>query len=232
MSTIYLIRHGQASFGAENYDALSPIGFEQARVLGEHLAQRLLPAAAVQVFAGDMRRHRETAQTCLAALARELAPCIHAGFNEFDHEAVIDACEPRWRDHALMATELRAAPDAHRAFQQMFERAVARWTGGEHDADYREPWPAFRARCEAALAHVVENMPRGENALVFTSGGTITALCLGLMRLDIEAAFRLNWTFANAGITKLRGGRDGWRVASLNEHGHFEGEHEALLTYR
>lgn len=232
MSTIYLIRHGQASFGAENYDALSPTGFEQARVLGEHLAQRLLPEATVQVFAGGMRRHRETAHTCLAALSRELEPRIHAGFNEFDHEDVIDAFEPRWRDRALVAAELRAEPDPHRAFQQMFERAVARWTGGEHDADYREPWPAFRARCEAALAHVAQALPRGGNALVFTSGGTITALCLGLMRLNIEAAFRLNWTFANAGITKLRGAREGWHVASLNEHGHFEGARGALLTYR
>ena len=34
MATIYLIRHGQAQFGMEEYDALSPTGIEQAKILG------------------------------------------------------------------------------------------------------------------------------------------------------------------------------------------------------
>ena len=34
MATIYLVRHGQASFGKENYDQLSPRGWEQGRILG------------------------------------------------------------------------------------------------------------------------------------------------------------------------------------------------------
>jgi broad specificity phosphatase PhoE len=232
MSTLYLIRHGQASFGAADYDALSPLGFEQARVLGEAFAPRLRGAAPLQVFAGDMRRHRETAATCLTALARELTPEIHAGFNEYDHEQVIDLFEPRYRDRAVMQAELRTAADPRRAFQQMFERAIARWTGGEYDAEYRESWPVFRARCEAALAHVAGAVPRDGVALVFTSGGTISALCQGLMGLSNEATFRLNWTLANAGVTKLAVGSGGARVASLNEHAQFEGERAALLTYR
>ncbi|EPM78754.1 hypothetical protein A249_34210, partial [Pseudomonas syringae pv. actinidiae ICMP 18804] len=38
MGSIYLIRHGQASFGADDYDVLSPVGIRQSRVLGAHLA--------------------------------------------------------------------------------------------------------------------------------------------------------------------------------------------------
>jgi broad specificity phosphatase PhoE len=232
MTTIYLIRHGQASFGADDYDALSPLGFEQARVLGEVLAARVSRTAALHSFVGSMRRHRETAQTCLAAMALPDIPIVDPGFNEFDHEAVIDAHEPRWRDRALMRSELTLATDPRQAFQRVFEPALARWTGGANDADYHEPWPAFRARCETALANVIQRLERGDNALVFTSGGTITALCLGLMNLSIADAFRLNWRFANAGITKLTVGRAGPAVASLNEHGHFEGERAGLLTFR
>lgn len=232
MSTIYLIRHGQASFGAADYDALSPLGFEQARVLGASLAQRIAADAPLRVFAGQMRRQRDTAVTCLAALERELAPELHAGFDEYDHEQVIHAFEPRFRDRDAMQAELRRAPDPRAAFQQMFERAIARWTGGGHDADYRESWPVFRARCEVALAHAAAALPREGVALVFTSGGTITALCQGLMGLSIEAAFRLNWTLANAGVSRLGIGRSGVRVLSLNEHAHFEGAHSSLLTYR
>ena len=36
MTTIYFIRHGQASFGAESYDQLSPNGELQAKILGQY----------------------------------------------------------------------------------------------------------------------------------------------------------------------------------------------------
>lgn len=59
MATVYLVRHGQASFGEENYDKLSPKGWEQGRVLGRWLADKLEPAV---VFGGDLVRHRETVE--------------------------------------------------------------------------------------------------------------------------------------------------------------------------
>ena len=36
MGTLYLVRHGQASFGADDYDQLSPLGLQQAQRLGAH----------------------------------------------------------------------------------------------------------------------------------------------------------------------------------------------------
>jgi broad specificity phosphatase PhoE len=38
MASIYLIRHGQASFGSANYDQLSTLGQRQADVTGEFLS--------------------------------------------------------------------------------------------------------------------------------------------------------------------------------------------------
>lgn len=232
MSTIYLIRHGQASFGADDYDNLSPLGIEQSRVLGEALAARLHDRNRLRIFSGSMRRHRDTAANCLAAMAHPGEPEVDAGFNEFDHEAVLDAHAPHWRDRNAMRAELAAAPDPHRAFQAVFEPAFVRWSSGTFDADYREPWSAFRTRCENALSQTVRQLAPDDTALVFTSGGTIAALCLHLMALSVETAMRLNWRFANAGITKLAVNRSGVHVASFNEHGHFEGERRALLTFR
>ena len=37
MGSIYLIRHGQASLGAANYDELSPLGVRQSQLCGEFL---------------------------------------------------------------------------------------------------------------------------------------------------------------------------------------------------
>ncbi len=232
MTTIYLIRHGQASFGAADYDKLSEMGHEQSRVVGQALSQRLPPDGHCVVFAGDMRRHRETAAACLATLQRELEPTIDAGFNEFDHEEVIVRHEPRFADRDAMQKLMRVHPDPHRAFQQMFELAIARWTGGEFDSDYRESWPGFRARCRVALDAVAARTPRDATALVFTSGGTISALCQTLLQLTDASAFALNFRLANAGMTKLAIGARGLSVVSLNEHGHLEAGGGKLLTFR
>ena len=40
MSELYLVRHGQASFGSSDYDQLSEIGFKQSNVFGEFFVSR------------------------------------------------------------------------------------------------------------------------------------------------------------------------------------------------
>ena len=40
MGTLYLVRHGQASFGAADYDNLSELGHRQAVRLGEYWRER------------------------------------------------------------------------------------------------------------------------------------------------------------------------------------------------
>lgn len=230
MSAVYLIRHGQASFGAADYDRLSERGETQARVLGGTLAA-LSPRIGA-VISGDMLRHRQTAQGCLQAMGRAADWQVDAGWNEFDHVGVIDALHPDDAGHARLRAELMAAPDPKRAFQAMFEQAVVRWVGGGHDDDYVETWQAFRARCRAALASVLDALPQGTDALVFTSGGPIAALAQDLLRIPDSDGFRLNWSLVNCGVTKLVRGRDGLRLSTLNGHAHFEGEHAALVTYR
>ncbi|MCP3101180.1 histidine phosphatase family protein [Myxococcus sp. K15C18031901] len=230
MGALYFIRHGQASFGAEDYDQLSERGFVQARVLGESLRARLPKVDAV--VTGTMRRHQQTAESCLAGLGLDLPPRRMAGFNEFDHNELVVKHMPRYASHAALVQDLAATPDPRRTFQELFTAAVARWVGGEHDADYVEPWPTFQARCVGALDALLRELGTSKTALVFTSGGTITALCQHLMHIPSEYAFRLNWTLANCGITKVIYSERGRYLSSLNEHGHFEGAHRDLITYR
>ena len=40
MGTLYLVRHGQASFGADDYDQLSDLGRRQSVRLGQYLRER------------------------------------------------------------------------------------------------------------------------------------------------------------------------------------------------
>ncbi|NKF23942.1 histidine phosphatase family protein [Solimonas marina] len=229
MGVIYLIRHGQASFGAGDYDKLSPLGIEQGAILGQALAARGVTPDAV--VCGAMKRHRETAQACLSAMQQPAEWVEDAAWNEYDHETMVAAYKPGFRDKAVMATELAATPNPRRAFQEIFAEAQRRWIGGEHDADYPESWAGFCARVDTALTTLQNTLGRSKTALVFTSGGPIGAAAQRLLGLSDERAIRLNWTLANAAVTKLIYSERSLYLSTLNEHAHFE--HDArLITYR
>ncbi|MCY1033990.1 phosphoglycerate mutase family protein [Corallococcus sp. BB11-1] len=230
MGVVYLVRHGQASFGAADYDKLSEVGQEQARVLGASLRSRLPKLDAV--VTGTMLRHRETADGCLQLLGQSVEPRRVAGFNEFDHEEVVERHTPRYADRAVLREEMGAAKDPRRAYQELFTQAVARWVAGAHDREYKESWPAFKARCLEAMDALIASLGASKTALVFTSGGPITAISQDLLGIPDVHAFRTNWTLANCGVTKVIYSERGRYLSTLNEHGHFEGEHRALITYR
>lgn len=234
MGSLYLVRHGQASFGSQNYDALSALGHQQGHVVGQALKAR--GVAPEVVVAGTMQRHQETARAALSAMALDRSVQILAGVNEFDHEDVIEVAEPRYADKALMMGEMAASGDPRRAFQSFFQDAVSRWVAGHHDEQYQEPWSVFKLRCVNTLAELVKLTPAKGQAVVFTSGGFISVVCAHLLGLHDTQAFTINWTLANAGITKINVGRDGLHLLSVNEHGHLEGAAPAgspsLLSYR
>lgn len=230
MGAIYLIRHGQASFGSTNYDQLSPLGHQQARVLGQALKARGVTPDVL--ISGSMQRHQETAAGAMATLGPDLPLQTHAGVNEFDHENVIEVAAPHYVDKSVMMGEMAAAPDPRRAFQLFFRDAVSRWVGGNHDDEYNEPWSVFKLRCVTALDDLVKATPPKGNTVVFTSGGAISVMCAHLLGLNDAQAFTINWTLANTGITKLQAGRDGLHLVSVNEHAHMEGMEPPLLTYR
>lgn len=231
MGTIYLVRHGQASFGSANYDQLSPLGFEQARVVGEHLKTRIEKIDAVAL--GSMRRHRETAQTALAAMGlADVERIEDTGFNEYAFEAIVKAYRPDFHDQSVMKAEFEKHGDDKKAFQQFFEAAITRWTGGEFDHEYEESWPDFHSRCGGALDRLVQHLGHGKTALVFTSGGYIGVTVQRLLGLTVQQAFGFNWHIANASLTKLLYGSRGVSLQSFNEHGHLESADGRLLTFR
>ena len=230
MGAIYLVRHGQASFGQANYDQLSPLGFEQAQVVGVHLKGRIEKVDAVAL--GSMRRHRETAATAIAAMGLGCEMIEDAGFNEYAFEAIVKAHRPDFHDQSVMKAELARSENPQKAFQQFFEAAVARWTSGEHDHEYEESWPDFHSRCGGALDRLVQHLGHGKTALVFTSGGYIGVTVQRLLGLTAQQAFGFNWHIANTSITKLLYGSKGISLQSFNEHGHLESAEGKLLTFR
>ena len=99
MTTIYLIRHGQASFGAESYDKLSPNGELQAQVLGRYFDNILKEAP--YVVAGSMQRHQQTATLALTECFPEADVVTDNAWNEFNHQQVFAQYEPRFNEPHL-----------------------------------------------------------------------------------------------------------------------------------
>ena len=104
MTTIYLIRHGQASFGAESYDKLSPNGELQAKLLGRYFDEILKEAP--YVVAGSMQRHQQTAQLALAECFPESEPVTDSAWNEFNHQQVFAQYEPRFNQPELLKEDV------------------------------------------------------------------------------------------------------------------------------
>lgn len=230
MGQVHLVRHGQAAFGASDYDQLSPLGLEQARLLGGWFAD--CGTRFTRAVMGTLARHRQTAEACLAALPPALRPEasveIDAGLDEYDHDELLRRHRPDF-DYAALA----AADNPRRAFQELFRQAMARWMGGAHDADYREPWRAFRSRCLAALGRIVGAAGSSQSVVVFTSGGPIAAMCQELLGLTDARAAELNYALVNSGVTRLLYQPGRVSLSVLNGFPHLERAGRAeVITYR
>ena len=228
-ATLLLLRHGQASFGADDYDVLSPAGLRQAEVLGEAL--RPLAPEVRRIVCGTMRRHRQTAEACLAAMGLPVRWDDDPGWNEFDHEAVLLAHDPAFRESLAASGWTGGADLPGVAFRRLFLAAVERWVGGEHDADYAESWPAFLARVDAAVERLAARPGPGP-VLVFTSGGPIAAACRRSLGVPDARTLELVWRLVNAGATELVAGSDGTTVRTFNDHAHLSAASPRLVTFR
>lgn len=212
MAIVFLVRHAQASFGAENYDALSELGMRQSRWLGEYFAARGLRFA--RAMSGTMVRQQETARGILAAMGQGApALALHDGLNEYPGEA-------------LYAAHTGREPRAHqlsdsRDYWRTFRLAMHAWSE-DRLADVPESWLDFGGRVRAALAEAVRDAQRDDSVLVVSSGGAIGRTLADLVDAPPSAAIELNLQCRNTGFTELIAGRDTWRLLSFNNVPHLD----------
>lgn len=235
MGQIYLVRHGQASFGTHDYDRLSELGVEQARVLGDwfsHCGRRFDHAVS-----GGLRRHDQTAVACLAAMPDSLKPQkplrMDKGFEEYDHQEVLIRYRPDFADTDATRRLLAESDNPRKAFQKFFADAMARWMEGKFDVEYRESWPAFRKRCMDALNRSVEEAGASQATVVFTSGGAIAAIAQELLGIPDTQVAMLNFSLVNSAVTKLLHQPGRVSLSYLNNFSHLEQSGRAeFVTYR
>ena len=231
MTAIYLIRHGQASFGKADYDCLSELGEQQATHLGDVFKGRL--GGFDKVVRGSMQRHQQTADGCLSAMGqKDIAPQLDARWNEYDHQDILAQFDSELATAQGVQDYVSRQDNPHKALEKVITQAFSRWISSQHNTDYIESWPDYQSRIQAALAGLISNLDGQKEVAVFSSGGPIALLSQALLGVPAENLMTLNWTLVNCGITKLINTRKGVILSSLNEHSTFEGKNKHLLTYK
>ncbi|MUH72954.1 histidine phosphatase family protein [Psychrosphaera haliotis] len=223
MSTIYLIRHGQASAKSENYDCLSALGEEQSQLLAPHLKSCV--GNLKIIVRGDMQRHLQTAahfENLLETGSAEIR--INPGWNEYDHQDILAAYNPQLRTPAGIKAYLEANKLTKKEFKSVFLDAMKQWLDGNSSTTYAESWIQFKARVLSSFEDIRLN--GNGDIVVFTSGGPISLITSHLLGLPHEKFMNINWSLVNAGVTKiLVNSKTGHcTLSSLNEHSIFDVE--------
>ena len=229
MTIIYLVRHGQASFGAENYDQLSALGQQQAQVTGQYL-QQLIPESPY-LLAGGLQRHLQTAQAASSPHWQQIQLQQDQRWNEFNHEQIFSRFDPRFEQPDLLKQEIAQVGEPREYLAKIFTSAIERWTQSTDSTEYDETWLNFQQRVQQALSQLTVQLSHTgqRHAVVFTSGGVISVAVGYVLGLNAKQIFELNWAVANASITTLRVSEQKLQLLSFNEH-HFLKTHQGKLV--
>lgn len=198
MGTLYLVRHGQASFGADDYDQLSDMGRRQSVQLGRHWVERGLVFDAV--ITGTLRRHQQTWAGIAEGARLSLEPQPWAGLNEYDSEAVIRAIHPHPLQKPRSAEE---APELYRHHFRLLRDGLTQWMAGTVSPQGMPSYSEFVRGVRDALDHVRANHV-GQNVLLVSSGGPISTAVGHVLGLSPEATIELNLRIRNSAVTEFQ----------------------------
>jgi broad specificity phosphatase PhoE len=207
MSTLTVVRHGQARPFEKISDCLSETGEKQARALEEYWAR--VGVTFDEVWCGSLTRHRQTAALAVGGEAK-IAP----EFNEYDAEGILRGCPPP-----------STFPD-NRAFQKVFEIAMEKWIAGE--SKECEAFDDFHGRVLRGLRAIQEG-ESNRRVVLFTSGGPIGVLVQTALGAPKRSFADVNWRVRNCSISEFVFSSERLSLDSFNGIGHFE---EGLRTFR
>jgi len=216
MPIVHLVRHGQARFGTDDYDALSDLGVRQAQIAGRELVRR--GVANASLMSGSLQRQRHTVLLLAEELGlADVTPDVDPRINEFDAHALVDQ-----RLGRVGATDGMTSQE----FQVHLDDELRDWI-----VERPDQWGYFALGAVEAVAEFAATVPRGGTAVIATSAGVTAAVCGTLLDAGPEGVIAMNRVSTNASITTLLAGSRGLSVLTFNDHAHFAHD-RSLQTYR
>ncbi|MGS2722308.1 histidine phosphatase family protein [Porticoccus sp. GXU_MW_L64] len=211
MPQITLVRHGQASFGSDNYDQLTELGGQQATYLGQHFKQQQKEFDLL--VTGTMVRHKQTAVNVLNGLSNSPEEIENDGFNEYDFQDLLTAFQKQYPD------EVTNEGSPQSCYYRNITRALGYWMEG-HLAGTTISWQYFRQQ-------VIENFQAVSNAnkkqvLIVTSGGPISVMLGHALGLKNESVRNMSLQIRNSSKSTLLYNRQHFTLDCFNCIGHLE----------
>ena len=224
MSTLHLVRHGQASFGADDYDRLSELGWRQSRRLGEYWKGK--GQQFDQIIMGTLRRHEETWRGIAEGLgldAQALPVRTTPKLNEYDSAAVIATVHPEPLPKA-------DTPELYRHHFRLLREGLHRWMQGQAHPVGMPSYADFKAGIAEVLQEISLAAP--SRVLVVSSGGPIATAVGHVLGTPAQSTIELNFHIRNSAVTELTHHPKGQRLISYNTLYHLDGEaHQNWVTF-
>lgn len=221
MGTVYLVRHGQASFGAADYDQLSALGQRQSLRLGEYFRQKGLQFDAV--LTGTLRRHLQTYAAIREGGAFDLEALQWPGLNEFDSAAVIATVHP-------YKLEKPDTPELYRHHFRLLRDGLTQWMNGVVSPRGMPSYLEFQLGVISALDHIRKNCDG--NVLLVSSGGPIATAIGHVLGTTPETTIELNMRIRNSAITEFAFSPKRHTLVTFNTLPHLEhAEHASWITH-
>jgi broad specificity phosphatase PhoE len=222
MGQLLLVRHGQASFGADDYDQLSALGQKQSIRLGEYWQQMAAEQAGAEplkfdaVFMGSLKRHRQTWEGIAQGAHLNNAPEVWPELNEYDSHALIETIHP----------EPLAKPDTPELYKHHFRllrTALQKWMAGETQPKGMTSYAEFAAGIQAVLKHVREK--HQGRVLISTAVGQV-------LQAPAETSIELNLRIRNTALTEFVFSPSRHMLLSYNNLPHLDhAAHRSWITF-
>ncbi len=236
MSSLHFVRHAQASLFSQDYDQLSAHGLRQSALLGDYLSQQKLRFD--NVFVGPRLRHRQTAQTAIPSLKNHPADMIeipeldehHVDRLVTAHGEEIGKLFPRVAEYQAVFRASGSDDERRRSFAILFEEVANLWVAGRCPSFGIESWTEFCARVNAGIDRMISLTAKGQNAIAFTSAGTVAVTLHRALKCPDAVALGLGWRVWNCSITGYAFSRDRFTLDQFNALPHLSDR--ADWTYR
>jgi broad specificity phosphatase PhoE len=225
MSDLYFIRHGQASFGADEYDKISDKGDIQSGLLAEYLYNSGIIFDTV--YSGTLERQKHTANRFIQYYADKNIPLAQLKqdkiLNEYNSKEIVKHYLPIVlnEDPSLSAHIKRIYTDK-RAFQILFNAIMQQVVSGKHEFTGMESWKDFKERVRTALNKIMAENGRNKKAIIFSSGGPIAAAVQLALNMSDEKGMLLARQIVNTSITRFKYNEQEISLHSLNSYPHLE----------
>jgi broad specificity phosphatase PhoE len=192
MGNLFLVRHGQASFGADDYDQLSALGKQQSIRLGEYWRERGMVFEAV--LTGSLKRHRQTWEGIQQGLQdTQLQALVWPGLNEYDSEAVLHSIHP-----GPLAKP--STPELYKHHFGLLRKGLQDWMHGRTQPAGMPLFVDFVQGIKDALAHVRQH--HTGDVLIVSSGGPIGTAVGSLLNTPPESMIELNMRMRNTAVSE------------------------------